>query len=199
MIKKIIAVFSGCCLACLLLSCAGDKLEQHKILTNVFDGVPELPPLEQLCEDNMADMFNIYYEDRLAEAAAGDLEEKKIVSAAGSGHRPYVEKDCQGCHNFKKRNLLIAPNDQLCEICHVGFVRGKFIHGPVSVRDCLACHVPHSSENPSLLQRSLSGICDKCHKEERLARQMHELVMKNNMECVNCHDAHGGDTPYFLK
>lgn len=188
-----------CCLSSLLLSCAKDPLEKHKVLTNVFDGVPELPPLEQLCEDNMADLFNTYYENQLAEAAAGAIEEDKVLTASGSSHRPYAEKDCQGCHNFKKRNLLIAANDQLCEICHVGFVKGKFVHGPVSVRDCLSCHVPHSSAHPSLLQKSLSGICAKCHTEDRLAKQMHDLVMKNNMECVDCHDAHGGDTPYFLK
>ena len=178
--------------------CSKDPLTRHKTLTNVFDGVPDLPPLEQLCEDNMADIFNDYYEKKLSEAAFGSIEEEKVITA-GSSHRPYAEKNCQGCHDFKKKNLLLAPSDQLCEMCHVGFVRGKYVHGPVSVRDCLACHLPHSSEHESLLQESVSDICAKCHHEERLASEMHKLVMKNNMECVNCHDAHGGDTPYFLK
>jgi predicted CXXCH cytochrome family protein len=181
-----------------LAGCSGDPLVNHKRLTNIFDGVPDLPPLQQLCEDNMADIFNTYYEEKLAEAQAGSIEEEKAV-VVGSSHPPYAEKNCQGCHNFKKTNLLIVPPDQLCETCHVGFVKGKYIHGPVSVRDCLACHLPHSSKNKSLLQESVSDICSKCHQEERLASQMHKLVMKNNMECVNCHDAHGGDTPYFLK
>lgn len=181
-----------------LAGCSGDPLVNHKRLTNIFDGVPDLPPLQQLCEDNMGDIFNTYYEERLAEAQAGSIEEEKAV-IVGSSHPPYAEKNCQGCHNFKKTNLLIVPPDQLCETCHVGFVKGKYIHGPVSVRDCLACHLPHSSKNKSLLQESVSDICSKCHQEERLASQMHKLVMKNNMECVNCHDAHGGDTPYFLK
>lgn len=199
MIKQLLILITVITALTLVASgCSKDPLVRHKVLTNAFDGVPDLPPLDQLCEDNMADIFNTYYEERLAEAAAGDIEAEKVL-LKGSNHRPYGDKNCQGCHNFKQKNLLLAPADQLCEMCHVGFVRGKYVHGPVSVRDCLACHVPHSSGHKSLLQESVSDICAKCHQEERQAAAMHKLVMQNNMECVNCHDAHGGDTPYFLK
>ena len=128
------------------------------------------------------------------------LEEEKIVTA-GSSHPPYAEKNCQGCHDFKNKNLLLAPPDELCEMCHVGFVdsKGKNIHGPVAVRDCLACHLPHASNYKSLLKESVSGICSTCHQEKRLAFNMHDTVMEHKMECVNCHDAHGGDVTYFLK
>lgn len=189
-----------CSLVFLAVGCANDPLTRHKILTDFFDGVPDLPPLDQLCEDNMADLFNTYYEKRLAEASGGSLEEEGVITG-GSSHPPYAEKNCQGCHDFQNKNLLIAPPDKLCEMCHVDFVKGKgrHIHGPVSVRDCLACHDPHSSGHPRLLKESVSDICTKCHHEERLAAQMHKLVMKNNMECVNCHDAHGGEKQYFLK
>ena len=88
--------------------CAEDPLVEHKIRTNFFDGVPDLPPLEQLCKDNMGDLFNKYYEERLSEAESGSLEEEKIITA-GSSHPPYAEKNCQGCHDFKNKNLLLAP------------------------------------------------------------------------------------------
>lgn len=191
-------LFLCCGLLPVLVGCAKDPLVKHKWLTNMFDGVPALPPLKQLCDDNMADIFNTYYEERLAEAQAGSIEEEKVV-VVGSIHPPYADKNCQGCHDFKKTNMLIVPADQLCETCHIGFVKGSFIHGPVSVRDCLACHLPHTSKNKALLKESLSGICLKCHQEERLAAQMHKLVMSHNMECVNCHNPHGGGSPYFLK
>lgn len=191
-------IISG--LAVLVVGCADDPLTEHKIRTDLFDGVPPLPPLDQLCKDNMGDLFNVYYEERLSEAEAGDLEQEKIVTA-GSSHPPYAEKNCQGCHDFKNKNLLLAPADELCEMCHVDFVdnKGKNIHGPVAVRDCLACHLPHSSLNKSLLKESLSGICGTCHQEKRLAVNMHNAVMEHKMECVNCHDAHGGDVTFFLK
>ena len=184
----------------LTTGCSDDPLVTHKLKTNFFDGVPDLPPLTQLCEDNMDDMFNTYYQNRLAEASAGSIEETKVVTA-GSIHRPFADKDCKGCHNFKKTNLLIAPADQLCEICHIDFVkeRGDVIHGPVAVRDCLACHLYHESDHKSLLRKSVSGICGKCHQEKRLAVDMHNAVMEHDMECVDCHDAHGGSRQYFLK
>ncbi len=184
----------------LFTGCSDDPLVSHKLKTDYFDGVPDLPPLAQLCEDNMDDIFNTYYQNRLAEASAGSIEEKKVVTA-GSSHRPFTDKNCQGCHNFKKTNMLIAPADQLCEICHIDFVKGKgdFIHGPVAVKDCLACHLPHESKHKALLRESVSGICGTCHHEKRLAVEMHNAVMDHAMECVDCHDAHGGGRQYFLK
>lgn len=184
----------------LFTGCSDDPLVRHKLKTDFFDGVPDLPPLAQLCKDNMDDMFNTYYQDRLAEASAVSIEEKQVVTA-GSRHPPFADKNCKGCHNFTKANMLIAPADQLCEICHIDFVKNKgdFIHGPVAVRDCLACHHPHESKNKALLRESVSGICNKCHQEKRLALEMHNAVKEHNMECVNCHDAHGGSRQYFLK
>jgi predicted CXXCH cytochrome family protein len=199
--KRLIFFFSILYAFVILLNgCASDPLVEHKIRTNFLDGVPALPPLAQLCEDNMADIFNVYYEERLLEASSGALEEQKI-EITGSSHPPYAEKNCQGCHDFKNKNLLLAPADELCEMCHVGFVDGKGenIHGPVAVRDCLACHLPHSSKYKSLLKANLSGICDTCHQEQRLAVNMHNAVTEHKMDCVNCHDAHGGDVTYFLK
>ena len=89
--KRLFLLFLVICSAALVgAGCSKDPLERHKTLTDFFDGVPDLPPLDQLCEDNMADIFNTYYEERLSEAAAGDIEEEKIITA-GSSHRPYAE------------------------------------------------------------------------------------------------------------
>ena len=182
----------------LATGCSDDPLVRHKRKTDFFDGVPDLPPLAQLCQDNMEDIFNTYYQERMAEAVTGSIEEGTTI-VAGSSHPPFKEKNCQGCHDFKKANLLIAPDNELCEICHVGFVKGDYVHGPVAIRDCLACHLPHESKHKSLLRENVSEVCNKCHQEERLAVKMHNAVMEHNMECVNCHDAHGGNRQYFLK
>jgi len=196
--KVLIRLIFFTLLLLLTFACSNDPLSRHKLTTNFFDGVPDLPPLNQLCEDNLEDLFNTFYQAQLAEATSGTIEEK-INIVKGSSHPPYAEKNCKGCHNFKAENMLIAPDEQLCEICHVDFVQGNFIHGPVAVRDCVACHQPHSSTHKSLLKESLSGICAKCHQEERLASEMHDAVMEHNMDCVDCHDAHGGNKVYFLK
>lgn len=182
----------------LLVSCA-DPMARHKVLTNLFDGVPSLPSLQELCKDSMEDVFNEYYEARLAEAASGSLEDEELTKEKGSIHPPYRDQNCTGCHDFKKRNLLKTTKDKLCFICHKDFIKGSFVHGPVSVGACLACHFPHSSENVYLLRENRNALCGKCHKERRLAYNMHEQVIKHNMLCVNCHDPHSGNVKYFLK
>lgn len=182
-----------------LVSC-GDPLTRNKTLTTFFDGVPDLPPVEELCEEYMGDKYKEYYDAlaaRLQEAAGEGQEGKK--SAYRSYHRPFEEKNCEGCHNFKSSNLLIRPADQLCFVCHKNFIRGSQVHGPVAVGDCLACHFPHDSPYPALLQKPRNTICSKCHQEERLAANMHEQVINHEMNCVDCHDPHSGNAQYFLK
>ncbi len=180
-----------------IFGCA-DPITSQKVLTTVFDGVPALPPVEVLCEEHMADKYQEFY------AALSKQKEKKtdveeVKSVAVSSHLPYIEKNCQGCHNFKATNKLIAPKERLCFVCHKNFIQGVNVHGPVAVGDCLACHLPHDSKFSFLLQQDKSTLCKKCHLEKRLAENMHEQVISHNMECVDCHDPHSGTVHYFLK
>lgn len=183
----------------LLFGC--DPVTRHKTLTTVFDGVPNPPPVEKLCEEYMGDKYREFY-------AALDVYKKKVASTDVDGeekvsilssHRPYAEKNCEGCHDFKRKNLLLQPKDKLCVMCHKNFIQGNFVHGPVAVGDCLGCHLPHDSKNPALLQRPKNEICSKCHQEKRLAENMHIAVIQHNMFCVDCHDPHSGNVQYFLK
>ncbi len=177
-----------------------DPLAKHKILTSLFDGVPDLPPIEELCKDNIEDLFNTYYEQRITAADQGDSEENPDKkNKAGSYHRPWKEQNCQSCHNFQADNKLRLPTKEICYLCHKNLIQGRNVHGPVAVGACLACHDPHSSENPSLLRKSLEAICFKCHKEKRLAAGMHDKIVSRGMLCVDCHDPHSGNMHYFLK
>lgn len=177
-----------------------DPLKKQKVLTSLFDGVPDLPPLEELCKDNIEALFNKYYEQRITAAERGDSGEdpnKKVQ--LGSKHRPWAEKNCLSAHNFQTESKLKLPKNEICGLCHKNLIQGRNVHGPVAVGACLACHEPHSSEHPSLLRKSLATICFKCHKEKRLAAGMHEKVINRGMFCVDCHDPHSGNMHYFLK
>ncbi len=177
-----------------------DPLEKHKILSTIFDGVPDLPSLNELCEDNLETMFNKYYEAKILEASQNEDEDVGIsAEKKGSKHRPWKEKNCTACHNFQAKNKLKLPKNKICYLCHKNFIQGKNVHGPVAVGACLACHDPHSTNNPFLLRRSLKEICFKCHVEKRLAAKMHERVISRGMLCVNCHDPHSSNLHYFLK
>lgn len=182
----------------IFISGCTDPVTKHSILSTLFDGVPGLPTSRKLCEEEMGEQYKEFYEALAVEEEAGRIEEKsekKIVSR----HRPFVEKNCKGCHDFKKTNRLITEKSELCFVCHTNFIEGKYVHGPVAVGDCLACHLPHDAKYSALLQQHKNIICAKCHKEGRLAEQMHEQVVIHNMNCIDCHDPHSGMAPYFLR
>ena len=184
-------------LVCLTLTGCFNSVSRHQFLSTIFDGVPELPQPVQLCDE--------YYEQRRAAEEAGEVlvaeDGSGLVEQNRSSHLPYAEKKCSNCHssNKSKDDGLIVPKQELCGVCHKDFVTGANVHGPVAVGDCLACHLPHSSPQPSLLKAAPNEICVHCHKEERLAKKMHERLNENGMGCMECHDAHSGDARYFLK
>lgn len=184
------------CLCCCLLSSCGDPVTRHKVLSTIFDGVPSLPPVGDVCDE--------YNRQRVIVEVAGI--ETEDVSHGGtqnrnSSHKPYKEKKCSDCHsNDKNVNAgLIVPRRELCGVCHQDFVKGDNVHGPVAVGDCLACHLPHNSQYPSLLKEDPDTVCTICHQEARLAAAMHERFVVKAISCGECHDPHAGDARYFLK
>ena len=180
--------------ACLVVA-GCDPVTRHKALSTVFDGVPSLPPTDQLCTE--------FANQRVA-AVLDDIAGKKAATTESgavtqSKHLPYQEKRCNGCHDKTKKGGLVAPKNELCYVCHTGFIKGSFVHGPVAVSDCLACHLPHTSSYPSLLKFDKSVLCATCHKETRVASAMHDRLAAKKMDCVDCHDPHFGRVMYFLK
>lgn len=184
-----IAVVSAC-----LAVCACSPIARHKVLTTVFEGVPSLPPPEQLCSE--------YAEKQVAalrDELAGRASAKDATLKEASVHRPYDEKKCDDCHDKSKEGGLVRPKKDLCLMCHTNFLKGIYVHGPTAVGECLACHLPHNSKYPKLLKYDLGQLCTTCHKESRLAAQMHTQVGARKMVCADCHDPHSGNSSYFLK
>ena len=177
----------GALLVAALWGC--NPVTRHKVLSTVFDGVPSLPPPEELCAE--------YAQAPLAAAPA--VAAAAAAPRQGSQHLPYKAKKCKACHNTETSSGLTTPVPQLCYDCHSGFVLGAYVHGPVAVGDCLACHDPHSSANPSLLDAPRAQLCATCHREARLALQMHERVAAKGLDCLDCHNPHAGSGPFFTQ
>lgn len=178
---------------CILTITGCDPVTRHKALTTFFDGVPSLPPQEQLCKE--------YVEKLKADQESTDKQRQDVtsVSREKSIHPPYSEKRCSDCHDKDKQDGLIRPKKELCFVCHEDFVKGAFVHGPAAVGDCLTCHLPHTANFPSLLKLDKSQICSTCHREKRLATSLHDMVMEKKMNCPDCHDPHSGNSRYFLQ
>ncbi|HBA90086.1 MAG TPA: cytochrome C [Geobacter sp.] len=171
-----------------------DPISRHKVLSTVFDGVPTLPPPEQICTE---------YTDKKLADLRDELSGKKAVADSvkpeESVHRPYGEKKCNDCHDKSKDSGLMRPLNELCLMCHKDFFKGPYQHGPAAVGDCLACHVPHNSPDGPLLKTSAKLICATCHKEPRAALSLHDKVADRKLICVDCHNPHYGSSPFFLK
>jgi len=179
------------------LSCMSgcDPVARHKVISTIFDGVPSPPPPEQVCTE--------FAEKRVAELR-DELSGKKTAELAkktgtGSEHPPYAEKKCDNCHNKTTESGFVTAKEDLCEVCHTGFIKGPYAHGPVASKACLFCHEPHNSSFPSLLKKEPATLCASCHLEKRAAAGMHDKVTLKNLGCIDCHDPHYGKVPYFLK
>lgn len=198
-LKPCVALALLVCLICTASGC--DPVTRQKVLVSVLDGYPSLPPVAELCRE---------HEER---ALAACLKKETIATASlpvlaqRSVHAPYAEKRCNDCHRADKgsggggdeEGLLVKPRDELCFVCHKDLLAKPFHHGPAAVGDCLACHLPHDSTNPALLNTSKDTLCGKCHVERRRAARMHDQFAEKGMACASCHDPHSGDSSYFLK
>jgi predicted CXXCH cytochrome family protein len=172
--------------------CACDPLTVHKVTSTIFDGVPSMPPADQYCRE--------FHEKTVQE----ELEAAKRSKMAGlnqqkSQHPPFAEKRCNLCHDKNAESGFVTALGDLCAHCHKGFPVGDYLHGPAAVGACLKCHLPHTSDHPSLLVKSKANICTVCHVETRAAADMHNKVVSNGMFCSDCHDPHGGNNHFFLK
>lgn len=128
-------------------------------------------------------------------------------------HWPVADdKGCVSCHNphaARQEKLLKAATPQLCGNCHadtlkrIGAVSAK--HAPVDGGTCGACHSPHASDAPHLIdQPSIIKACTACHDyEKHSAHPIGEKAVdprnKNlRVDCLSCHKGHGTEHKWML-
>jgi predicted CXXCH cytochrome family protein len=191
-IRHILLITAG--LAILALS-GCDPLSRHKTLATIFDGVPSLPPPEQLCAEYADRKINELRDELTGRKAA----EQQKPAGDKSRHNPYEAKKCDNCHDKTTESGFIKPKNELCQVCHTDFIKGSYVHGPVAAGDCLFCHEPHTSRYPSLLKKDVDETCGGCHREKRQAAAMHRKMKDSKIDCTECHNPHFGTVPYFLK
>ncbi len=105
-------------------------------------------------------------------------------------------KGCTPCHGDESEQAspgqphLVASVPALCCLCHKEYVAmSGWVHGPVATGNCMLCHEPHETKNPSLLNETIPMLCYRCHEIKTL-----QLVPghsdKSYATCINCHDGH---------
>lgn len=162
----------------------------HRTLVFFYDGVPPL-------DGGGPDALN-----SPSQAASNkDAVEPAALSGTVSTlylHPAYKENRCGGCHQEESGGLLKTAREGLCLACHAtNPPKKEYVHAPVAVRDCLACHSYHKSRYEHLLTADVQTVCATCHGEGPCTGEQ-QLDPAGEKTCVECHDPHGGDDPFFL-
>jgi predicted CXXCH cytochrome family protein len=163
---------------------------KYRTLVFFFDGVP---PLD-------AGIAELGGETSETLPAAETLESPQRVEAAKRfyNHPPYWENRCAGCHDVDDGGLLKTAREGLCQMCHPEKpAKKKYVHGPVAVNGCIACHLYHKALYPKVLIADAQDLCFHCHVSEELRTDEHHETIETE-RCIDCHDAHGGDDRFFL-
>ena len=159
------------------------------MLTFFYDGVPPLDGAVQL----EMDLSQAAVEDAGDEPAAGARVKQRFYS-----HPAYRKNLCGGCHDAEGGKLLKTVREGLCRKCHPDKpAKKEFVHGPVAVNGCLACHHFHKAPYPKVLIADEQSLCFRCHVAEELSAGGYHATIKEE-HCVDCHDSHGGDDRFFL-
>lgn len=114
-------------------------------------------------------------------------------------HPDYKKRACSICHQVDHAYRLTKHQPDLCYQCHKSFnQKYEVLHGPVAAGFCTACHQPHQSQYEHLLKMPIRETCIFCHKPgEIIKNEAHQDI--NTIECLHCHNSHGGKTLNMLK
>lgn len=89
-----------------------------------------------------------------------------------------------------------ARESCVTEKCHSNMGRGKYVHGPVAVGDCMMCHSKTGQHKFAPIKGD-ERLCYKCHPDRMdLTKDAHKQIRGN---CTSCHDPHQSPYKYQLK
>lgn len=133
----------------------------------------------------------------------GDKTKGKAVHSA-------MQTGCLSCHEVRvnkdttRVKLITATPAKLCLSCHAdkdaAQIKGH-VHQP-AVRNCLACHNPHSSDNKNQLLKATSGsgkddnLCLSCHSKGMNVPEKGSRHAALDMGCDTCHVTHKTGAEY---
>lgn len=184
--KKLIGVLFLLFFCSVLIGCSSRV--RDKLLRTFIDGVPAPKEEKPVTEEKK--------EQKEEEKETKTQAVLPPVSAQFL-HLPFLEDQCDSCHDSKFSQKLVAKSKELCFTCHDDFTKGKKqVHYPVSEDDCIECHDPHQSPNKFMLKKAVPEICFTCHDEKDIkAVSAHE---GQNL-CAECHNVHASDEEKLLK
>ncbi|NQT02398.1 MAG: hypothetical protein HQ580_10260, partial [Planctomycetes bacterium] len=81
--------------------------------------------------------------------------------------------------------------------CHADYGKKAFVHGPVGLGDCKACHKALKPEEHTYeFVRQGRDLCEYCHLEQAGKKVVHEPLKTG--DCMQCHGPHSSDNKFLL-
>ncbi|MDA8123465.1 MAG: cytochrome c3 family protein [Deltaproteobacteria bacterium] len=118
---------------------------------------------------------------KLQKLEKGCLECHDPFTSEGTVHYPVEKKECNPCHSPHAGpgpSQVVLAGNALCFKCHKDFHtqhRSAQINKPAMTQippdvprdkeniSCIACHLPHQSDNRRLFRKSQGELCKSCH------------------------------------
>jgi predicted CXXCH cytochrome family protein len=129
------------------------------------------------------------------------------------GHKTFLEKACEECHNPIKANKNISvkgDEKEFCLDCHKGD-DATYIYAPddIHVRDaknpCVICHSNHASGEENFTKNE-SVVCMSCHESTENRTRLMEKKLKTikcspviDRKCFECHIPMHSDLPLSFR
>lgn len=124
----------------------------------------------------------------------------KVDSKAAKGiykYHPELTNDkCRSCHD---EGVKLTRDDQLAELCsrcHPKQDRASFVHGPVAMGLCAACHDPHGGKYARNVRLEIRELCADCHNQPVSKKHRDEA---GDESCTECHHPHASSKQYMLR
>jgi predicted CXXCH cytochrome family protein len=126
----------------------------------------------------------------------------EYLIADGSIHAPFLA-DCGNCHEGSAAAIKEDGGKSLCFGCHSEIEESvqtaAVPHDAIEKGQCIDCHNPHASLQPSLLRRTGGEVCTSCHQDQKPGPGEHYHGVIPWFGCQSCHLPHGGPNPNLLK
>lgn len=116
-------------------------------------------------------------------------------------HLPQKEEKCQACHKMDPagEESDVAAMTDFCKTCHAYQTTDKFVHGPIPVGGCAACHDFTSKPHRYDITDKGTALCFTCHNDiqDKFERpNVHGPVAMGL--CITCHSPHSSPFKFQL-
>ncbi|MDH4202815.1 MAG: cytochrome c3 family protein [Phycisphaerae bacterium] len=102
-----------------------------------------------------------------------------------------------GCFLYAVEKPTTLEETCVTAECHTTYKEKAYLHGPMELNDCRACHKPDEpSQHTWKLLQSVTDLCQSCHLEVATMKNVHEPLKTG--DCLQCHDPHSSDNKFFL-